>query len=244
MIFQASPLNSVPFPRDPAIFEAWSNLLRELFRMEGSEMPVLLSDGAKRPWEDMGNRVRKMQALDMIGRKVRSHLGKWEGMMARYALLFHVIDCRMRDIYPTAEPVTLATMQRVERLFFDFFRSHALAFYADIFENAELMERARWVAGYLLSESAKQGTVPDSISRRTVKKAYRALKTASDADVAQVMAVLETYGWLRPQDAAKGLPSRWAVNPNLLRHFAVKAAEEPERRERERAALAEIFGTK
>jgi hypothetical protein len=182
--------------------------------------------------------ARAMMSMPDTSGRLKSALGKWPGIFARIALIYHLIDAA--DIRASGgNPAGLAvisepTAKRAAAFMTDIVLPHLLRADALMF-STEQTGHARWIAGYILSQRCER------IAARDVVRAYRELRAPeAKAELAAVMASLATVGWLEPEIPTHSTKpiSAWTVNPAVHVQFAAKAAAEKARRERAREKIA------
>ena len=182
--------------------------------------------------EEVATFVHQYQGIRALPGRLRTHLGKWEGMFCRYCLVLHLIDAAYQGEVFDGE-ISGDVARRVWRLFMDYFWPHALVFYSDIADRTDIMEGARWVGGYILERNLMK------IARRDVQQGYRAVRH-DQVLLSAIMDALVTYGWLSPvipKQYQRDITG-WAVNPQVHDLFKDRAQHEREHRQREREAIA------
>jgi len=205
----------------------------------GTPRPVVLHAAAhahRLAILDLAEAVTSMP--DTSGR-LRAALGKWPGLFARLALIFHLIDVadvRMSQMSqggaaravttapPALEVVPETTARRVASYMRDILLPHLLRAEAVMFAS-EQTGHARWIAGYILSKGE------DRITSRDIVRAYGALRAPEQRrELLSVMESLETVGWViaEERDPTVKSPTSWRVNPKVHGTFAVRAQRERE----------------
>ncbi len=216
--------------RDTDAFDRYRSIVRGLFQIQPSERVVRFGSDAQSVFVEFSSFVNTAQQVQAFPPKMRTHIGKWEGQFARYALMLHCIKCLANKAYPEAVPVSGETAEAVRRLFMEYLLPHAQVFYDGILSDTDDIPTARWIAGHILSKGLTE------IDRRTIKRAYKAMRHASDWDVHRTMAVLETFGWVEAETVV--VPhAKWRINPAVHHVFKEKACQEKARRERERELI-------
>ena len=95
-------------------------------------------------------------------------------------------------------------------------------------------DRLTAVAGYILAHGL------DVITRRDIQRGDRTMRKLTKRDTDRVFEQLEAFGWItRKRRSQAVIAAVWHVNPRVHELFAERAAQEKQRRERERAAIAE-----
>jgi hypothetical protein len=193
---------------------------------------VVLSDAAITIREKLEARHLELMAYEVVNKKLAAHIGKYDGLFARLCLLWQCIESaekRERELSPC---VAEETAQRVADFLHSFLLPHALAFYTEIFGLSDDHDRLTAVGGYIL---AHQLTM---VTNRDIQRGDRTMRNLKRHDVENVFHQLDALGWIdripgqRPTD-----PPRWKVNPEVHRLFQERAAQEAERRKREREAI-------
>ena len=216
----------------------------------GTPRPVVLHAAAhahRLAILDLAEAVTSMP--DTSGR-LRAALGKWPGLFARLALIFHLIDVadvRMSQMSqggaaravttapPALEVVPETTARRVASYMRDILLPHLLRAEAVMFAS-EQTGHARWIAGYILSKGE------DRITSRDIVRAYGALRAPEQRrELLSVMESLETVGWViaEERDPPGKSPTSWRVNPKIHSTFASRAQREREARADAKRRIAE-----
>lgn len=221
---------------DLAVTRAFGNLVDHLHRVQPSQEPVKLSEGAHQVREALMAYAAELADYPALPGGLRSHLGKWPGLFARLLLTYHAIECAERSVHPCSCEAARHTADRVDRLMRRFLLPHAMAYYTDILGAAGELEHARWVAGFVLARGLQD------VTNRDLTQAYKQWRGLDDWRRQRVMQVLEDMGWLVPVLAADNRNRRgvstWAVNPAVHALFAEQAADEAQRRTRLRDEIA------
>jgi hypothetical protein len=225
--------NAEEFDREADIqaSRAYSDLIDHLFVIAPSSNPVTMTEDAHQVREALNKYATNLANYPAMPGGLKSHLGKWSGLFARLALLFHAIECHGRSIHPCTAKVSGDTARRVDTLMRKFLLPHAMAYYTDVLGAATELEHARWIAGHVLSKNLSV------ITLREIQQAYRPWRGLDDWRRTRVMQTLEDMGWLTPIDddrkSRRGAHT-WAVNMAVHHRFAEKAQLEAETRERMR----------
>lgn len=213
---------------DMAAMDRFRDLFEHLFSIAPSGTKVRLSDAAHVVRERVARRADTMlRAFDSP--HIVAWLGKWTGLFARLLLTYHVIECSIDSIYPSAQDVSEATALQVERLMCDVLLRHAIYFYNEVIDQHERHENVRQLARLIL---AKQLT---RITKRDLTLYWKASRKLGEWDVRAVMETLATMAWLAPDiasvDVLDGKPRAWIVNPLVHDLFAKQAESEMARRQ-------------
>lgn len=213
----------------------YRGILDWLVKERGNEDPVRLSDGAIDVMRDIEERLKAYRAVDTLPLRLRSHLGKWDGLFCRLALLYHVIE-RMDHAEPHGGLVSQDNAERVRFFLLTYLLPHTMAFYDDVLGNSGALAHVQWIAGYLLAKGEPE------VSTRDIFRAYRPWRALAQAQRDQIMATLETCGWVRPIDRTRRQTcARWAVNPGLDEQYKAQKEQEQQRREDVKKRLLRPF---
>jgi len=179
-----------------------------------------------------------MTAMPDTSERLKAALGKWPGLFARLALIFHLIDYADATAAPGPKPVltvlSAETARRVAAYMRDILLPHLLRAEAVMFETAQT-GHARWIAGYILSKRLER------ITARDIVQDYGSLRSPERRrELLDVMESLVTVGWLLPEEQANPArpPAAWLVNPDVHVVFAERARRERDRRAATRTRIA------
>lgn len=208
---------------------------------EDWDLPVVLvlEEAAHTHREEIARLAQAVAALPDTSARLKAALGKWPGLFARLALLFHLIDYADPELQGglAREPqlvVPAGTAERVAGYMRDVLLPHLLRAEALMFAST-LTGHARWIAGFILTKACKR------LALRDVVQAYHPLRAPEQRrELLEVMESLVAMGWLRAEphaNPARG-PSAWLVNPAVHTRFAARAEAE----RAERAAAQEDLG--
>lgn len=232
-------------PSDPNAGKAY----RELHRVLAQLAPVKLADDRAMPcYFDEDGRRERQQFMRLVERLrvdptlptiIRETAPKWSGLLARIALVFHVVglaEQRLRGAEIAIEdicrvPGTTVTMAAT------FLRRIALPNlfrlgFETMPEEGAAAGDSRWIAQHILAHGIA------AITSSEIGRVYRDLRGKVN-EITMAMDVLVDAGWVRTADARKD-GRRWVVNPAVHVTFAVAAAAEKARR----AAVVELIKTK
>jgi len=217
---------------DIAALNGYADVIRKLTEVEPTDFNnrVRLSAGALEQAARVADFADKILLLPDSSPAMRGHLAKWSGMFARLVLVYHAVNC-MAVGTSIADTVPEATARQVANLMLKYFFPNVARFYADVIGQTKNTGHARWIAGYILSRGLDQITVRD------IGRAYHDLRDRKD-DIPRVMQTLDAAGWVNEVDPGRGKPPKqWKINPAVHTVFAARAAEERQRREREKANI-------
>lgn len=203
----------------------------------GAAKPIVLHADAHQHREGVNNLARALAAMPDTSPRLRAAYGKWPGIFARLALVFHLVNVADANAQGREAPylgvVPADTAARAANYMRDIVLPHLLRAEALMFLTPQ-SGHARWVAGWLLAHRMTRVAVRD------VQRAYGALRPPEQRrELEAVMDSLAVMGWLRaePSDNPARGATAWTVNPKLHTIFAARAAAEVERRQR---ALREV----
>jgi hypothetical protein len=154
-----------------------------------------------------------------------SFLGKMKGAFGRLALILHLAH----DKYGATVPVEAVTVERVQRLVFDFFIPHAQAFYTNIMTHPKKKDIASWI----LTSAAKR-ILPSDLTHNV-----KSCRNSSLFELNKRMGELIADGWVLPVDQSQ-VCREWRVNPKVHILFVERAELERERK----AKIAAMFTKK
>ncbi|MBL6459397.1 DUF3987 domain-containing protein [Belnapia sp. T6] len=191
---------------------------------------VVLHADAHRHREALLRLTRALAAMPDTSPRLRASLGKWPGLFARLALVFHLIDCADAKARGAGQPAAMVVSEHVARraaaLMQDVLLPHLIRADALMFSTAQT-GHARWIAGLILAREQPRVTLRD------VVQAYGALRAPeARRELYNVMEGLVTVGWLRPEPQVNPArpPSAWQVNPTVHTVFAERARRKRELR--------------
>ena len=221
-------------PSNKHIFDQYSALVANLYVLESIGSPIFFSNEAEVVRQRIERRVVELNGVETLPQGLKTHIGKFEGMFARYCLLFHVVDLYERRVHPNSENVSGAVAERVEHFMMTYLMSHAMSFYRDVIGKNDTSELAKWIARFILAKERAQ------LTRRDLKRLVAQAKNSTDWELHNAMEALATLGWVEPNDNQRP-HAKWQVNPKVHSEFQEKSAIEKERRAREYKNLQEIF---
>ena len=132
----------------------------------------------------------------------QAHLGKLGTLMARLALIFHLVEVIGGE---TPSPVSLEAAELAIR-WTDFFKAHARKVYANEIETGVH-------AAYLLVEKIEAGEVSNGQHLRDLyRRNWPGLKTKEE--VCEALTVLEAHGWARLEKQETGSRPKEVIRLN------------------------------
>ena len=193
--------------------------------LDGKLRRVVLHREAHKHRVAMLDLTEALQAGPDVSDRLKSALGKWPGLWARMTLVFYLIgqaDARPRGKNPDdVANVAKASATTATKYLRDVLLPHLLRADAIMFAT-EQTGHARWIAGFILSKGGGR------ITARDIIRAYGALRPPERRrELLEVMASLETMGWVRVEVPPDGRPSvGWEVNPKVHSVFFERASRE------------------
>jgi hypothetical protein len=241
----ASATDGLDRAPDAAAMQAWRDLVLELSALRGdamSEWPSTfrLSADAQKAVDAARAKITAMARNPGVDSRLASALAKGEGQLIRLILTFHIIEDRTGesvwdDERCPSECVSLTTVNRVTRLYFNLIVPSMHAFYGDLIGVSPTHEHARWVAGFILASGAEK------VTERDISRAYRSLRgDNAKREIADCMQLLELASWVSPIERRGKAPNTWGVNAAVHFKFADRARAERERRDHERAEISRL----
>jgi hypothetical protein len=162
---------------------------------------------------------------------IRETAPKWSGLLARLALIFHLVqlaerrvngeDLKPRDCCQVTGPTVTTAATFLRRIALpNLFR---LGF-ETMPEDGAPVAHARWIAGHVLAHKLER------VIARDIGRAFRPLR-GKPLEIEQAMEIMCHAGWA-DQIQGRHDSQQWHVNPAVHTIFAKAAAEEKERRDR------------
>jgi len=221
----------------PPVNHRYKGVVEALHRLTGAT-PLQFDDGAQLIRQELEAQHLNLQSLEAINGKLASHIGKYDGMFARLALLFHCIDHVAKPIVEALPRiVSEATARRAATFLHRFLMSHAVAFYGGTLGLSDDHDRLTAIAGYILTHKKEW------ITNRDVQRGDTTMRGLKDHETRPLLEQLAALGWLDRIDAPRpSSPPHWQVNPAVHAKFAERGKREAERREQARLAIQQING--
>lgn len=204
---------------------------------------VPLSFEAKNRFDAWRTENRLLQeALGNLNSALEGHIAKYPTLALRIALTFHCArivnlqNASARD--PAAWPVPLETLE-LALAFLRRASQHAIALYMGRKGGSDAYELARTVARWLLARRAEENA--RGMQRRHLVQGVYDFRKADEGLQTVTLRLLVDLGWLREEEGGylKAQPTRFVVNPHIVRTFATLAEQERERRALVRERIAE-----
>jgi Protein of unknown function (DUF3987) len=241
----STPCTDDDQPLDANAGHDYADLIRAIRNLmpaknaQGEYAAVYFDDearAARRAFMPLIDRLKHDNSLPII---IRETAPKWSGLLARLALIVHIVDLAERQM--NGENLDSATVCRlsvrtvttaatyIRRIVLpNLFRLG----YETMPEEGLSAAHVRWIAGYILAHKSEQ------IRAREIGRAYNALR-GKPQEIAEIMGVLVDAGWVMETDT-RADSLCWRVNPAV--HGRFKAAAEAEKQRRE--AVRELIRKK
>lgn len=238
MITLASEVEGIGVDRAPdrSALDGYRAIMDWLSYERGKpDEPIRLSDGAIDVMRDVEERLKAYRSMGGLATRLRSHVGKWDGLFCRLCLLYHACECAEAARHVYGE-VSQDNAERVRFWMLTYLMPHLMAFYDDVLGNSGALAHVQWIAGHILAKGATE------ISARDIYQAYRPWRGMPVPVREQVMSTLEVVGWIRSTAVSKRQTSqRWIVNPAVPTDFASLRDEERERRDSAKNRVLRAF---
>ncbi|MCR0985283.1 YfjI family protein [Roseomonas populi] len=233
---------------DRKALEGYESLVRRLAALHpprpqfGSSFgPVVLHADAHLYREESNELARALAAMPDTSGRLKAAFGKWPGLWARIALLFHLIEqaspVEEGESRPVVQVLTAETARRASAYLEEVLLPHLLRADAVMYTTRQT-GHARWIAGFILAKRQER------VAMRDIVQAYGALRAPERRrELLDVMEGLVSMGWVRPEERQDPTrpPSAWHVNPALLTRFAERGEAERLRRKELREEVGEII---
>jgi hypothetical protein len=224
------PLNQTAGADYRALHEALAGLMPAT-NAEGAWAAAYFDNDARDVRRNFTPLIERLQFDPTLPTIIRETAPKWSGLLARLALIFHLVDLAARrrlgdaltarDLCQVTGPTVTMAATFLRRVALpNLFR---LGF-ETLPEEGAPVAHARWIAGYILARQA------DHITAREIGRAYRPLR-GKPLEVDQALAVMCDASWAVPAEGRHD-GARWNVNPAVHARFAAAAAHEKQRREK------------
>lgn len=192
--------------------------------------------GAREIFERFERDMFEMRGVELVNRKLASHLDKLLGIFGRLCIVWHCLQPVDLMDPCLATVVSADTASRVDRFVREFIIPHSAAFYAGVLDLSPDQERMQALVGYVLARGLKE------VTARELQASVRSMRGLKAQEVEPIFEQLAALGWLiRIPPLKPGARHRWKVNPAAHDLFAGRAAAEEERRALAREALTKHF---
>lgn len=221
-----------------AELKQWESKLRSL-HMQTATCPhptFSFSPQARELFEKECFAIRqKVQALEDLYPSYASHLGKYLGMLAEVALVFHYFEYEDRIAPYVSEHTTVQTairfMHRVEK--------HAYYLYSAVLSSSPAFQVAQSLARSLAADENK----PETVGRDWMTQHCTAFKKADDRIRRDAVEMLGDMDWLEEVPWGKsynGWPTKFNVNPKIFDIYAHEGQKWRDRRNTVHALITDI----
>lgn len=212
--------------RYDALFPVLASMRPSGSRFGVPASPIVLHADAHTHREAINLLAKGMAGFPDTSPRLRAAFGKWPGLFARIALIYHLVDLADAQVAggegPMIQVLPEATAARAAAFIRDIVLPHLLRADAVMFLTAQT-GHGRWVAGFILARHLER------VTARDVVRSYRALEAPEQKrELLEVMESLVTMGWLRAEATTNPAKpaNAWEVNPRVHTHFAPMAEQE------------------
>jgi hypothetical protein len=192
---------------------------------------LAFSDDAQMICAEVLRRNHELTKLDVLGKLLVGHFGKYDGVFARLCVIWHCVE----NYQNFTSVISADTAQRVADFMHRFLRPHAMMFYAGVLDLADEHGRLQAVAGYILARELKELTVRD------IQRGTRSMRKLARRDIENICDYLAAMYWLTKVAGRRASEAKWMVNPVVHRLFKTRASEEKIRRQVVSELLKEQF---
>jgi hypothetical protein len=116
-----------------------------------------------------------------------------------------------------------------------FLLPHAMSFYATIFGLSDDDDRLKSVAGYILAHQV------DTVTNRVIQRGDRTMRGLKAREIDDIFHQLDALGWVNKVQGPRFNVVKWKVNPEVHRLYRERAAQEKDRRTREREMISAML---
>jgi uncharacterized protein DUF3987 len=215
----------------------YAALIRRLYQLDRplfggvAEGTVLrFNDAAQAYRQELERKHLELQCCESINRKLASHIGKYDGIFARLCVIWHCVEAAPGTL---PQVISERTARRAGAFLHGFLLPHAMAFYAGVLGLSNDQDRLEAVAGYILARKLER------VTNRDIQHGDRTMRGLGRPETEAIFDQLDALGWVdRVPGPRPSSPPQWIVNPVVHIKFAKRAADEAERRARERKIIA------
>ena len=214
--------DDAPLPPEAKQFDALVHALYRLRKHHDGDL-VKFDDDALKVREELAVTHHELiKTFQSTNPQLASHIGKYNGMFARFCLLWHMIE-HHGDAWET--DIDGDTARRVARFMHEFLWHHAVAFYFGVLNVGGEHDKLMQLAGYILAKDLK------FVSSRHVQRSSNTFRDLKRKDIDGVFEQLQALSWVKPQPASRAnSASLWEVNPQVHVMFGERKEEEIRRR--------------
>ena len=198
----------------------------------GGHAPYEFAPDAQAYRTEMEGYFHSLMRVEVVNKKLTAHIGKYDGLFARFCLLWHHIECAGGNV-PGIIPLSLA--KRVGAFFKQFILPHAIAFYGTTLGLSDDHDRLTSMAGHILAHNK------DMLKLRDVHRGDRNMRKLDSRTARALFEQLEALGWGSVLPEAKmGTSPAFQVNPQVHSKFRKRAEQERKRREAVQLAISQV----
>jgi len=221
----------------PDVVQEYEAILDKLWALKPPQsflgvQPVEFSDEAQELRSALSRQhLDMMSTMESVNRKVASHIGKYDGLFGRLALIFHCIEhVTDKPEEPLPSVLTFATAKRAADFLHRFLRRHALAFYTNVAGLTDDHEIIADVAGFILSHRLEKVTL------RTLARGSTKMRRLTQFEGRAIFEQMVAFGWLE-EASLRSDTTAWIVNDAVHSAFEGRAESERQRREAARQSI-------
>jgi hypothetical protein len=205
----------------------------------GSHEKAVLAfdDEAQRFRQECTSKFRQWARIGALGRKLTAHIGKYDGLFASLALIFHVLEHAAAPPSPEGQLdrfipayVGLGAAQRAMALIERYILPHSISFYGDLLGLSEEQEQLTKIASAILATGWSKVD-----ARKIAQRISRAGLNAKT--LPPLMDQLEAFRWVHSVENDKGRVAYWLVNEECHRRYQAQAQAERDRRAGEKERI-------
>ena len=175
-------------------------------------------------WQERaGLLAEALLELPTTPRALKGHLGKWDALFARLAIVFHMLEG------DGSSAIVGSTAERVFHFMRGFVLPMQLLAYGQFFGHLDDASHAQWIGDHILGHRLAK------ITARDIGRAYRAAR--EDTNVTTfAMDVLVKARWA--DKVGGGVHEHWAIRPRVHEMWAQRAQQVRERNEESARKIA------
>jgi hypothetical protein len=216
-----------PAALDEAVY---GKLVSDLYGLRGrylAGMCIRFDEEAQALRSDLAVRHRELeQNWSRINKRVATHIGKFDGMFARLALLMHLIEHAAVDI---PREITFDTAGKARELLHDYLLSHTVALHFNVLGATDVHDAVLDAAGSILTHASLRAHVT---GRDLARHGTRKLRSLREWEMDRVLQRLDAYGWIDPlPQSPKDRATHYIVNQAIHAKFADRGGIIAEQRE-------------
>ena len=220
--------------------DAWRQVLEYIADLKPNDYYVRLSVPAYFIYRDAVKYIYRIINSGMISKAFITALGKWEGIIARMMLCFHVVDCAGK-IHPTNIEVSEVTAQQAVDYMIKHILQHMVAFYESVVCETDSSKGAKFLAAWLVAENLTETTTTQM--HKDGPYAWRDQPVSVMHDCLDRMV---EFSWLIPKNGIDGTakrPTQFTVNPRAHLIYQEEAERTRQRQQEARELQQSIRAT-